>query len=145
MKFSSVGNPQVRSHTLLVYSKDGNTSVCSFPVRNEGKCLGYLWRSKLSSIGMVEECIHKARRTFFQFGSMSAFKGYLSPVSTSSLLECCVYPVMLYDIENWILCATFLQNLRLSGREDPEASRIVFKHCCQDCPRMALGALHLHH
>ena len=64
-------------------NNDGNTG-CSFPVREEVKCLGYLWRPNLSSIRMIEERVQRARRAFFQFGSISAFQGDLSPISSSS-------------------------------------------------------------
>ena len=90
---------------------NGDTGYCNFPIKEEAKCLGYVWRSNLSSSGMIEERIKKARRSFFQFGSISAFQGDLSPVFITSLVECCVYPVMLYGVENWILCATSLQKL----------------------------------
>ena len=54
-KSSSVGNPQVSKAPSPVSNNDRDTSVCSFPVREEGKCLEYLWRPNLSSIRMVEE------------------------------------------------------------------------------------------
>ena len=71
--------------------------VChSFPNQDEAKCLGYIWRRNLSAARMINERIHKARRAFFQFGSISAFQGNLNPISSSSIIECCVYPILLY-------------------------------------------------
>ena len=80
-------------------------------MKNEGKCLGYTWNSNLSSLPMIKERIQKARKTFFQFGSIHAFQGNLSPVSTSSTIQCCVLPVLLYGIENWIMCTESLKEL----------------------------------
>ena len=65
----------------LCHSTDGDTR-CRFPVRREVKCLGYLWRSNLSSFRMIEERVQRARRAFFQFDSISAFQGDLSPISS---------------------------------------------------------------
>ena len=86
-------------------------NVNSFPVKHCGKCLGYLWNQNLSSTNMIEERILKARGAFFQFGSISAFQGDLSPTSISSIVECCVYPVLLYGVENWIMSQTSLHKL----------------------------------
>ena len=67
-----------------------NTDV-DFPMKNEGKCLGYTWSSNLPSLPMIKERIQKARKTFFQFGSIHAFQGNLSPVSTSSIISSVVF------------------------------------------------------
>ena len=50
---------------------DGN----SFPVKKKAKCLGYLYKQNLSSLPMIEDRIQKARKAFFQFGSVYAFQG----------------------------------------------------------------------
>ena len=94
-----------------------------FLVRRVGKCLGYLFISNLSSVNMVEERICKARGAFFKFGSISAFQGDLSPISTSSIVEICIYPVLLYGVENWLLCATSL--LKLESFQGELAKRIL--------------------
>ncbi len=104
---------------VIVFKKQGSSSQpvpslstgMTFPLKDEVKCLGYLWKSNLSSSSMVEERINKARKAFFQFGSISAFQGNLSPVSTSSVIETCVYPVLLYGVENWVLCTNSLKRL----------------------------------
>ena len=86
--------------------------VChSFPIQDEAKCLAYTWRRNLSAASMINERLHKARQAFFQFGSISAFQGNLSPISSSSIIKCCVYPVLLYGVENWILCEESLSKL----------------------------------
>ena len=100
-----------RAPSPINCASDSDVGTCSFPIKEEGKCLGYVWRPNLSSIRMTEERIQKARRAFFQYGSISAFQGDLSPVSTCSLVEHCVHPVVLYGVENWILCANSLQKL----------------------------------
>ena len=59
------------------------------------KCLGYWWSWDLSASKAVDEAIKKARRAFFAFGAMGAFQGQLNPVSTRSIYETCVVPVLL--------------------------------------------------
>ena len=52
----------------------------------------------------LEESIQKARRAFFLHGSIGAFQGDLSPLSTKSIIiETCVMPVLLYGCENWVV------------------------------------------
>ena len=55
------------SHPPTNVNVDGDC----FPVNSEANCLGYIWRSDLSSTSMVVERINKARKAFFQFGSIS--------------------------------------------------------------------------
>ena len=95
----------------LTSSNSKCLNVYSFPVKHSEKCLGYMWNQNVSSTGMIEERILKARGAFFQFGSISAFQGDLSPTSISSIVECCVYPVLLYGVENWIMSQTALYKL----------------------------------
>ena len=44
----------------------------------------------------VEEGSSKARRAFFQFGSVGTFQGVLKPASSKSVIETCVMPVLLF-------------------------------------------------
>ena len=67
------------------------------------KCLGYWWSWDLSSSKSIHEAIAKARRAFFAFGSMGAFKGKLNPLTGKAIYETCVIPILLYGCENWIL------------------------------------------
>ena len=76
---------------------------CSFPIRGEATCLGYQWKQDLSSSPAIQNRIQRARKAYFQFGSIYAFQGKLSPVSCCSIVETCVLPVLLYGVENWIL------------------------------------------
>ena len=82
------------------------------PAGDVGKCLGYWWKGDLSSSRSVEENIKKARRAFFHFGSIGAFQGDISPLSSREVIETCVMPVHLYGSENWILTETLLQSLK---------------------------------
>ena len=68
-------------------------------VKDEVKCLGYRSKGNLSSL---QECIQKSRRAFFEFGSVFAFQGNLSPLSSSSIYQLCVLPILLHGVENWI-------------------------------------------
>ncbi len=51
----------------------------------------------------IEENVKKTRGAFFKLGSIGAFQGDLSPLSTKSVILTCVLPVLLYGCENWIL------------------------------------------
>ena len=66
---------------------------CSFPVSGEAIYLGYQWKQDLSSSSAIpQNRIQKARKAYFQFGSIYAFQGKLSPVSCCSIVETCVLP-----------------------------------------------------
>jgi hypothetical protein len=75
------------------------------------KCLGHWWSWDLSADKAVDEAIKKARRAFFAFGALGAFQGKLNPLSSRSVFETCVTPVLLYGCENWFLTDTLLQQL----------------------------------
>ena len=64
---------------------------------------GLLWKRDLTTSRSVEENIKKARRSFFHYGALGAFQGDLNPLSTGSVLETCVIPVLMYGSEIWIL------------------------------------------
>ena len=51
----------------------------------------------------MEENIKKVKRSFFHYGALGAFQGDLNPLSTGSVVETCVMPVLMYGSENWIL------------------------------------------
>ena len=86
---------------------DGST----IPVKSEAKCLGYWWKRDLMATISITENIKKARRAFFHYGSIGAFQGCLNPLSTRSIIELCVMPVLLYGCENWILSKHCLDQL----------------------------------
>ena len=81
------------------------------PSRSEARCLGFWWRRDLFATRAVEEGISKARRAFFQFGSVGTFQGVLNPASSKSVIETCVMPVLLYGCENWILKERLINQL----------------------------------
>ena len=92
-------------------------------VKDEVKCLGYRWKGNLSSLSMIQERIQKSRRAFFEFGSVFAFQGNLSPLSSSSIYQLCVLPILLYGVENWIISFESLQ--RLESFQGEVAKRIL--------------------
>ena len=59
----------------------------------------------------VEENIRRARKSFFHYGSLGAFQGDLSPLSTRSIIETCVMPILLFGSENWIVSGGILEQL----------------------------------
>ncbi len=72
-------------------------------ISEEGKCLGYWWRDDLLTTQAIDENMRKTRRAFFLFGSIGVFHGNLSPLSSVSILETCVVPILLYGSENVIM------------------------------------------
>ena len=63
------------------------------------------------ALRLVEENIRKARKSFFHHGSMGAFQGDLSPLSTRSIIETCVMPILLFGSENWIVSGGIFEQL----------------------------------
>ena len=71
------------------------------------RCLVGLLTSKIS----IDERIHKARAAFFSHGELGVFHGQLNPLSSRSLVESCVIPVLMYGSESWTLNKTLLNKL----------------------------------
>ena len=84
---------------------------CSFPVRETATCLGYQWKYDLSALHAIQIRVQKARRAFFQYGSIYAFQGKLSPLSCSSIVEMCILPILFYGVENWVMSPESIQIL----------------------------------
>ena len=64
--------------------------------QHHAKCLGY-WRSwDLSASKAIDEAIQRARRAFFAFGAIGAFNGKLNPISSRTIFDVCVIPILLY-------------------------------------------------
>ena len=49
----------------------------------------------------------------FHYGSLGAFQGDLSHLSTRSIIETCVIPILLFGSENWIVSGGILKQLEL--------------------------------
>ena len=100
------------------------SSIC---VAHEAKCLGYTWNSTLNARSSVRENIHKARKSFFSLGSTGCFLGHSSPLTAKTIVETCVFPILLYGAENWILndeCLRLLENFQAElGRRILKLSR----------------------
>ena len=80
------------------------------------------------------------------FNLVAFLSSGLSPVSTSSLAKCCVYPLMLYGVENWILCTTSLLNLEeFQGEMTKRILKLPNWFSNNAAKIMALNAFHLHH
>jgi len=55
--------------------------------------------------------MEKTQRAFFHFGSIGAFQGDISPLSSREITETCVMPVLLCGSENCILTEALLKSL----------------------------------
>ena len=108
------------------------------PVGDVGKCLGYWWKGDLLATRSVDENIKKA---FFHYGSIGVFQGDICPLSSKSVLECCVIPVLLYGCENWIMTEPLCQKLESlqSELEDAQVAQTPLKHCSPYHPRSSHG------
>ena len=103
---------------IVVFSRDRNFAppLCEIewsemPAGDVGKCLGYWWKGDLLATKSVVENTKKAPRAFFHYGSIGVFQGDISPLSSKSVLECCLISVLLYGCENWILTEPLCQKL----------------------------------
>ena len=99
---------------IVITGRDGldpPSSVAGLPVVESVKCLGVWWCSNSSSRKSIEERICKARRAFFANGDLGAFHGLLNPLSSRSLVESCVFPVLMYGAEAWSITASLLLKL----------------------------------
>ena len=83
----------------------------SLPLEKSVKCLGVWWDNSTSSHVCVKERIQKARAAFFSNGQLGAFHGLLNPLSSSSIVESCILPVLLYGSENWVLNRSLIEAL----------------------------------
>ena len=88
----------------VMFSTVGRGPECEvdgalLPVNAVGKCLGYWWARDLTASKSVEENIRNARRTISHYGCL-AFQGDLNPLSTGSIIQTCVMPVLMYGSEN---------------------------------------------
>ena len=79
--------------------------------QHHAKCLGYWWSWDLSATRAIDEAIKRGRRAFFAFGAMGTFHGKLNPISSKTIFDTCVVPILLYGCENWILTSSSLDRL----------------------------------
>ena len=84
---------------------------CSFLVGRTATCLGYQWKDDLSSSHAIQVRVQKARKAYFQYGSIYAFQGMLSSLSCCSIVETCILSILLYGVENWVLSPESVQML----------------------------------
>ena len=73
------------------------------------KCLGVWWTSDLSPMKAITENISNTRKAFFSFGCIGVFQGELNPLSSRSVVDTCVMPVLLFGAESWYLTDNTLQ------------------------------------
>ena len=114
-KFTSGQNsktPYMRNSTRMrITLTSVSRSVNGLPVVSTAKCLGYWWGRDLFASKSIYENTKKARRAFFSYGSIGAFQGDLNPLSSKSIIDTCVMPILLFGSENWILSDTLLCKL----------------------------------
>ena len=108
------------------------------PIQSSVKCLGVWWDSNLSSRLSIEEHIHKAHAAFFMNGQLGAFHGVLNPLSSKSIVECCVMPVLMYGSESWVLNSSLLSKLESFQSELGKRILKLSKYTSNNIPLLAL-------
>ena len=103
------------------------------------KCLGVLWDSSLPSKTSIMERINKACSAFFSRGELGAFHGLLNPLSSHSLIECCIIPVLMYGSESWVLNSTHLSKLESFQAELSKRMLKLPKHTSNTIPLLVLN------
>ena len=80
--------------------------------------VGYLWclQQNTWGIGGGGTFLHPSQFMRIQnkpegYGSIGAFQGDLNPLSSKSIIDTCVMPILLFGSENWILSDTLLCKL----------------------------------
>ena len=105
-KFEAVKISPHHHETAVVQIGDSSISTS-----DSAKCLGVWWNSCLSAQYSVSDNVNKARRAYFALGRLGAFQGYLNPLSSCSIFETCIVPILLYGSETWLLDSTSLNAL----------------------------------
>ena len=57
---------------------------------------------------------------FFHYDSLGSFQGDINPLSTRSVIDTCVMPVLMYGCENWILTDKSLPQTRVLSQMDDQ-------------------------
>ena len=108
-------------------------AVTCLPVVQSVKCLGVWWDSAPSSKKSVTGRIHEARAAFFSHGQ---FHGLLNP---SSIVECCVLPVLMYGSESWVLNTALLGTLESFQAELGKHILKLLKFALNNIPLLVLN------
>ena len=127
---------------IVIAGRDGMDpppSVADLPVVESVKCLGVWWCSNSTSRKSVEERICKARRAFFVNGDLGAFHGLLNPLSSRSLVESSVLPVLMYGAEAWCINASLLLKLESFQSEIGKKILRLPKFTANQVPLLALN------
>ena len=88
----------------------------------------------LSSVKWIDNNIKKARGA----RGSGIFHGSLNPLSSRSIVECCVFPVLLYGAESWMLNKTLLKKLESFQCEIGKRILRLPKSSANNIVRMAL-------
>ena len=100
--------------------------VCALRVYN------YLYSS-------VSERIKKALAAFFSHGQLGYFHGLLNPLSSRSIVESCILPVLMYGSESWVLNTTLLLTLESFQAEVGKRILRLPKFTSNNIPLLALN------
>ena len=143
--FADCKGLQISTEKCALIMSGGKSSSLSpsfrsglLPLNQSTKCLGVWWNSAPSSRQSVDERLNKARGAFFVNGQLGAFHGLLNPVSSRSIVESCVFPVLMYGSESWILNSTLLSKLESFQAEIGKRILSLSRYTSNYVPLLAL-------
>ena len=127
-------SPLVWPHSYKHHSSK-NPPSCGILGEVLGCVVGFISPSKTS----IMERINKPRSAFFSRGELGAFHGLLNPLSSHSLIECCIIPVLMYVSESWVLNSTLLSKLESFQAELGKRMLKLPKHTSNTIPLLVLN------
>ena len=99
------------SHGSVPKNAQVEVGSATLTATTASKCLGIWWTSDLNPSKAITENISKAQKAFFSFGGIGVFRGELNPLSSRSVVDTCVMPVLLFGSECWYLTDSTLDKL----------------------------------
>ena len=99
------------SHGSVPKNAQVEVGSATLTATTASKCLGIWWTSDLNPSKAITENISKAQKAFFSFGCIGVFRGELNPLSSRSVVDTCVMPVLLFGSECWYLTDSTLDKL----------------------------------
>ena len=77
--------------------------------------------------------VAKTFTLFLSFCQYWNFSWRSLPLSSISILEICVIPILLYGSENWIMTESLMKKLRKVGKKNSQMAKTSLKYSCHSC------------
>ena len=66
----------------------------------------------MATRAVEDNILKEGPEKLFLYGGIAVFLGDLGPLSSRSVVEVCVMPILLYDCENWIVSKKLLRQVK---------------------------------